>query len=149
MKVTLREINQDNRVKCLSLKVTPEQLEFVTNNECSLWDAQENMEVARPFAIYADEEMIGFTMFAFNELGEDPSDRYWLWRLMIDSTFQGRGYGILAMIEIIDYFKENGVNEITLSTKDNNIKALSLYRKFGFRENGEMNEDEIVLKLYL
>lgn len=117
MKVTLREINQDNREKCLSLKVTPEQLEFVANNDCSLLDAQVNMEMARPFANYADEEMMGFTMFAFDVLAENPSDRYWLWRLMIDSSLQGRGYGSLALIEIINYFKENGVNEMTLSTK--------------------------------
>lgn len=38
---------------------------------------------------------------------------------------------------------------IILSAKESNITALSLYHQFGFRENGTMNDEEIVLKLYL
>lgn len=149
MKITLREITEQNRQKCCSLKVDPAQAEYIASNEGSLKEAQENAEVARPFAIYADDEMIGFTMFAWDENNEDPEDKYWLWRFMIDRSLQGKGYGRLALKAIIRYFKDNGADIITLSTKPSNRTALSLYHQFGFKENGEMNDEEIVLKLQL
>lgn len=93
--------------------------------------------------------MVGFTMFAFDEEYEDPFDRYWLWRLMIDESLQGKGYGTAALQTIIQYFRDNGANNIRLSTKETNINALSMYRKAGFIETGEMNDEEIVLKLDL
>lgn len=149
MKISLKEITEQNRQECFSLKVNPGQSEYIASNENSLNEAHENAEVARPFAIYADDKMIGFTMFAWDENNEDPEDKYWLWRFMIDKSLQGKGYGHLALKEIIKYFKDNGANIITLLTKESNITALSLYHQFGFRENGTTNDEEIVLKLYL
>lgn len=149
MKVELREINDNNKKDCISLQVTPEQSQYISSNEASLKEAAENADVARPYAIYIDNEMVGFTMFAFDENNEDPCDRYWLWRFMIDSSLQGRGYGKEALNEIIRYFRANCADEITLSTKASNTTALSLYHGFGFKENGQMNDDEIVLKLIL
>ena len=124
-------------------------MQYIASNEDSRKAAKENEKVARPFAVYCDEKMIGFTMFAFDEDYEDPDDRYWLWRLMIDESSQGKGYGTAALQRIIQYFKDHGANNIRLSTKDTNTNALSLYRKAGFRETGEMNDKEIVLQLDL
>lgn len=149
MNVELREINKDNREKCMMLTVAEEQTQYICSNRDSLNDATENDTVARPFAIYIDGVMVGFTMFAFDEAYEDPDDRYWLWRFMIDEKQQGKGYGRLALQEIIEYFKKHGANHIKLSTKESNIAAISLYRKFGFKENGEMNGEEMVFQLKL
>ena len=88
-------------------------------------------------------------MFAFDEDYEDPNDRYWLWRFMIDKAFQGKGCGTAALQEIIRYFRDHGANNIRLSTKDTNAGALSMYRKAGFRDTGERNGEEIVLQLDL
>jgi len=149
MKVELRKIDSNNVAKCVELKVADEQRQYISSNEESLKEAAENENVARYFAIYADDKMVGFTMFAFDEEYEDPNDRYWLWRFMIDKKLQGKGYGSLALKEIIKYFEDNGANNIKLSTKETNVTALSLYHKFGFKENGEMNGEEIVLQLNL
>ena len=88
-------------------------------------------------------------MLAFDLTSADLNDRYWLWRLMIDRTFQGRGYGAAALEIIIDYFKRHGADHILLSTKETNTAALSLYHKYQFAETGDMNENEIVLRLQL
>ena len=66
---------------------------------------------------------------------------------LIDEKLQGKGYGSLALKEIISYFQKNGANNITLSTKESNQSALALYHKSGFRETGDMNDGEIVLQL--
>lgn len=149
MKAELREIDDRNRDEAVGLRVAPEQAQYISSNADSLKDAKENDGVARPYAVYIDGKMAGFTMFAFDEENGDPDDRYWLWRLMIDASLQGRGYAKAALKEIIAYFRENGADIITLSTKESNTAALSLYHQFGFLENGQTNGDEIVLKLYL
>lgn len=146
MKIELLEINEENREECLALKAAPSQAEFIASNEKSLRQAEEAAGVARPYAIYADGEMIGFTMFAFDH-EEKPGQKYWLWRFMIDEKFQGKGYGRYALREILKYFREHGADTMTLSTKASNTRALSLYHQFGFWETGEENDGEIVLKL--
>ena len=149
MNIELRELNSENTPQCLLLKVSGEQAVYISSNENSLKEAAENESVARPFAIYADGAMVGFTMFAFDEEYEDPNDRYWLWRFMIDEKLQGKGYGTAALQVIIRYFREHGANNIRLSTKETNRFALSMYQKAGFRITGEMNEEEMVLQLDL
>lgn len=149
MQAELRKIDEHNVEECIALRVTEEQAQYIASNKESLKDASDDPAVARPFAIYIDHKMVGFTMFAFDEDCEDPSDRYWLWRFMVDRDLQGRGYGSAALKTIIDYFKEQGAGNIKLSTKESNSKALSLYHKFGLKENGEMNGEEIVLQLEL
>lgn len=145
--VELRKLDSSNLAECLSLRVADEQSQYISSNEGSLKEASENADVARTFAIYVDGKMVGFTMFAFDEEYEDQNDRYWLWRFMIDRDMQGKGFGKLALEVIIKYFRDHGASNIKLSTKESNTKAISLYRKFGFRENGEMNGEETVLEL--
>ena len=149
MQAELRKIDNNNIEECIALSVAAEQTQYIASNKDSLKEADDNSSVARPFAIYVDNRIVGFTMFAFDEDYEDPNDRYWLWRFMIDKDLQGRGYGRAALKSIIDYFDDQGVGYIKLSTKESNISAISLYHKFGFRENGEMNGEEVVLQLDL
>ena len=66
---------------------------------------------------------------------------------MSDESLQGKGYGKAALQVIIQYFKDHGANNIRLSTKETNVGALSLYRRAGFRDTGEMNDEEIVLQM--
>lgn len=151
MKLELRTIDDTNRDDVALLEVSDNQKQYIASNKDSLETSlsEEYREVARPFAIYADNRMIGFTMFAFDFASSDLDDRYWLWRFMIDKNLQGNGYGSAALEKIIAYFKNHGANHILLSTKDTNTVALSLYHKYQFVETGEMNDDEIILRLNL
>ena len=147
MIIELRPLDASNIEACRKLKVSEKQADFIASNDKSIADAADNAKVARPFAIYADEVVVGFTMFAFESDYEDPDDRYWLWRFMIDERYQGRGYGRKALELIIAYFKEHGASNIRLSTKAANQKAIHLYESFGFEANGNMNGEETVFAL--
>ena len=151
MNLELRAIDDTNRAAVELLTVSDRQKQYIASNRHSLETAanEEYREIARPFAIYADGKIIGFTMFAFELTSSDPNDRYWLWRFMIDQDSQGKGYGSAALERIIDYFKGHGADHILLSTKESNTPALSLYHKYRFVETGEMNDEEIVLRLSL
>ena len=149
MIIELQEINNNNIAECEHLSVSNEQKQYIASNTESLTAAKDNTDVARPFAIYANGKMVGFTMLAFDEDYADPNDRYWLWRLMIDNDLQRNGYGTAALQVIIQYFRDHGAKHIRLSTKETNTYALSMYRKAGFCDTGEMNGEEIVLQLDL
>ena len=148
MKIKLAPITDENREAVLALSVREDQ-PFVAPNDVSLRQADEtNAEhpgVARPFAIYADDRLVGFCMFAFDPEDEDVNERYWLWRFMIDQNEQGKGCGQAALREIIRYFKENGADRLYLSTEPENERGLHVYHKAGFRENGVISYDEAVL----
>ncbi len=151
MKIELRAVDVFNKAEVEALAVTDDQKQYIAPNKDSLKTSREekHRDVARPFAIYGDDRLVGFTMFAFDMASRDPDDRYWLWRFMIDKSFQRNGYGTAALEAIIAYFKSHGATHILLSTKESNTAALSLYHKYGFAETGEMNGEEIVLRLAL
>ena len=146
--ITLRPITDENREAVIAMTVREDQ-PFVATNKVSLRQADEaNAEepgVARPFAIYADEKLVGFCMFAVDEEDEDPEDRYYLWRFMIDQNEQGKGYGQAALSEIINYFKGIGADRLYLSTEPENERGLHVYHKAGFRETGVIGDGEAVL----
>ncbi len=148
MSIRLMPINDDNRDAVLSLSVREDQ-PFVAPNDVSLRQADEanaeNPGVARPFAIYADDRLVGFCMFAFDPEEEDEDDRYWLWRFMIDKNEQDKGYGQAALQEIIKYFRDNGADRLFLSTEPENERGLHIYHKADFRETGIIDSDEAVL----
>ena len=148
MIIKLAPISNDNRDAVLALSVRDDQ-PFVAPNDVSLRQAEEtNAEhpgVARPFAIYADGRLVGFCMFSFSPDDDDPADRYWLWRFMIDKAEQDKGYGQAALRKIIRYFRENGADRLYLSTEPENEKGLHVYHGAGFRETGAISDDEAVL----
>ena len=148
MTITLKTIDDTNRAAVLALAVREDQ-PFVAPNDLSLRQAEacnaEHPGVARPFAIYADERLVGFCMFSFAPEEEDPSERYWLWRFMIDQNEQSKGYGQAALQEIIRYFINNGADRLYLSTEPENARGLHVYHKAGFRETGVISCDEAVL----
>ena len=148
MNIKLIPITKENRKAVLALSVREDQ-PFVAPNDVSLRQADEaNAEqpgVARPFAIYTGDKLVGFCMFAFDPEEEDEDDRYWLWRFMIDQNEQGKGYGQAALREIVKYFKRNGADRLFLSTEPENELGLHVYHKFGFRDTGIIDSGEAVL----
>ncbi|MBQ3850230.1 MAG: GNAT family N-acetyltransferase [Clostridia bacterium] len=150
--ITLRPITDENREAVIALSVREDQ-PFVATNEYSLREAAETEAkypgVARPFAIYADEKLVGFCMFAVDPDEEDEDDRYYLWRFMIDQNEQGKGYGQAALAEIIRYFRNLGAERLLLSTKLENERGLHVYHKAGFLDTGCIDDGEAVLRLFL
>ena len=143
--VELRKITKDNYDECLNLKVSDEQQNFVASNIYSLAQAWVYYETAYPFAIYADDVMVGFIMLGYYA----ERNIYNLWRFMIDARYQKRGYGKAALQLAIEYLrKEFNVNEVFTSIVPDNIVTEKLYSSIGFNRTGEIEDDgEIVMRL--
>ena len=133
MNVTLREITMNNFRECIDLKVGPGQENFVAPNIYSLAEAKAD-GVSIPLAIYADDTMVGFVMFNYDE----QNFKGYFDRLMIDQRYQGQGYGRAAAIQVIDRLKNMpGIREIQISFAPENIPADMLYTSIGFVKTGQ------------
>lgn len=103
-------------------------------------------DTAFPFAIYADEVIVGFVMLGYYEV----KNQYTLWKFLIDEQHQGKGYGKDALKLAIKYLKDTfDVNEIYTGVAFGNEVAKSLYYSMGFRETGETDETQIEMRLEL
>ena len=143
--ITLRPVDRDNWREVAKLKVSEAQSEFVAEPLYYLSLCHYG-EVWNPLAIYLDEQVIGFMMWA-----EDPDDgSCWLGGILIDSAYQRRGYGRQAVLTAVDKLsKKHGFHHFALSYQQANTTARQLYTRFGFVETGEQEGDEIVARLRL
>lgn len=93
----LQKIDTHNLWEVVQLSVNEEQKGFVATNTQSILEAYATISeghVALPFAIYHEEQLIGFVMFGYGTNGdeEDPKiadHNYCIWRFMIDKKYQG------------------------------------------------------------
>ncbi|MCH5263123.1 MAG: GNAT family N-acetyltransferase [Lachnospiraceae bacterium] len=142
--VELKEITKDNYEECLNLSVADNQRNFVSSNVHSLAQAWVYYNTAFPFAIYADNIMVGFIMLGYYE----AQNYYTIWKLMIDTHYQNKGYGKIALKLGIDYLVNHfNVKEIYTAYEMNNSVAKKFYRSFGFRETGVVVGNDVGMKL--
>lgn len=148
--VELRKITEENFWAVLKLGVHESQKNFVATNVYSLAQAWLAGEEAHPFAIYADDTLVGFFMGGtFKDEKQPGGIQYYIWRFMTDKAYQGKGYGRAALPLAIDYFRQMGAKEITLSYEPENEVAAKLYASEGFVPTGEIDNGEAVAKLVL
>jgi diamine N-acetyltransferase len=151
--VSLREITEDNRAAVEALAVTEEQDQYVATVTTSLGDAVEYPD-AKPWyrAIYADEEPVGFVMISDGITVDDPTyvGPYYLWRLLVDHRFQGRGYGTAALDLVVEHVRTRPDARVLLvSHVVGPTSPVTFYQQYGFRLTGEVHEGEPMLELEL
>jgi diamine N-acetyltransferase len=149
--ITLREITDENRAAVTALSAGAAEGRFVASVAKSFVDAAETPE-ANPWyrAIYAGDEPVGFVMLSWNVTPAPGILGPWfLWRLLIDERYQRRGYGRATLKEIVRIIRAEGGTELLTSYAQGEGEPWPFYEKLGFRPTGEIEEDEIVLRLPL
>jgi diamine N-acetyltransferase len=71
---------------------------------------------------------------------------------MVDEKFQGKGYGKAGIKLALDFIKTwpcGKAEYCVISYEPENEAAKNLYASFGFEENGEMADEEVVAVLKL
>ncbi|GAA0989624.1 GNAT family N-acetyltransferase [Acrocarpospora macrocephala] len=152
--VSLQPITDANRAAVVALDVTPAQQNYVAGVTDSLADALGSPQ-AMPWyrAIYADGAPIGFVMISDNIPPGDPTllGPYFLWRLLVDARYQGRGYGRAALDLVIAYLSTRpAAHELLTSVAPGEDSSpLGFYQHLGFQDTGEFFDGERVLRLPL
>ena len=149
--VTLRENTDANRDAVTALRVGPGQDRFVGGVEESIREAAETPEGAPWYrAIYAGDEPVGFVMLSWNVTPQPGIIGPWfLWRLLIDERFQGRGFGRGALRLVVELIHAEGATELLTSYQPGDGEPWPFYEKLGFVPTGEIDGTEVVLRLDL
>ena len=148
MNITLQSITEENFLDAFNLKLKKEQESFVSHPVRSLAQAYVYREQCQPFGIYHEDIMVGYVMVIYDY----DEETYNIWHMMIDSAFQGKGYGKAALQEVLNYiatkpFGSSGT--VLLTCNPQNEVACRLYRQIGFAETGRSDDDEVELGLTL
>lgn len=143
--VTLREVTAETVRTICNLQVHEEQKGFVAPNAVSI--AQAYFEQKAWFrAIYADETPVGFLML----YSDQENKEYFLWRFMVDASYQGLGFGSQALNLLVDHVRSlPGAEELRTSCVPKQGGPEPFYAKLGFKRTGEMLGEEVELRLEL
>lgn len=137
-------VTPQDRAVFSALRVSPDQADFVVSNAESIAEADETPWCA-PLGVCdaMNGGVVGFVMHAL-----DPDDGHrWIYRLMIDIRFQGRGFGRSALRATLALLARLPNSErVMLGVVPANFAARRLYTAEGFVETGEMLGDELVMR---
>ena len=125
------------------LHVREDQRRFVADRSVILaraWAYRESR--SRAYIIYNEDTPVGMAMYRDIE----DMEAYAFDQFFIDERYQGRGFGMEAVRQIMKLIEEDGrYDKVYLCYIDGDTAARNMYEKLGFRETGEADEDEIVM----
>jgi len=143
--IRLQSVTDDLRSRIAALELAPGQENLVADNASSLEEADED-EDARPRAVFADGELVGFLMYDATSDGDNAQ----IYRFMIDRAYQGRGYGKAALQLVLAEIKALGhIHRVSICYEPENEGARQLYAKAGFVEDGLDEDGEMIAHLDL
>ena len=151
--ISLREITGANRSDVERLGVTSDQENYVAGVAESLAEAAAT-PAACPWyrAVYAGDEPVGFVMISDGIPDGHPEylGPYYLWRLLIDVHWQGRGVGRAVVESVADYVRTRpGARTLLTSVVPGPTSPIDFYLRCGFSRTGELFDGEDVLQLPL
>lgn len=153
--IEFRKITGENIEEIIALEVAENQKDFLeTTNLRSFADAHMlNADgiPANPIAIYADGIAVGFLMYIYDTLDHESFEKeifyrkksYFVWHIMIEKRYQGKGYGKLAfekMLMEMEKMPDGEAEYVSLFYHTSNVTAKTLYASFGFIDTGIMQD---------
>ena len=146
MEIKLNPITEENFIDAFHLQLAEGQEKFVSHPIRSLAQAYVYRNQCQPFGIYDGATMVGYVMVIYDY----DIPEYDIWHMMIDKSFQGRGYAQEALKQCLGYIdtKPFGRSDrVVLTCNKENEVALHIYQKLGFSLTGEEDEDEVEMVL--
>ena len=149
MKVTLKEVTRQSLRAVCKLDAGDGGTQ-VAPNAVSIAEAS-FYEESWFRAIYDDDVLVGFLMLYDPTLAEKPEEPdFFLWRLMIDKTHQGRGLGHAAVKLLIDHVRTRpGAKKLLVSHVSKADALGRFYSSLGFSYTGVVDDGEKVMALEL
>ncbi|MFO7969052.1 MAG: GNAT family N-acetyltransferase [Bacillota bacterium] len=149
--IELKPINWSNFWDVVALKPKHEQTKYIQPISVFMAESYVNLREKNPdisMAIYFNSQLIGFFKIVyipkFEESYNLTENSYMIDALIIDESFQGKGYGKLALKKVIDFildFPFGKAKTISLVCYKQNQKAINLFHKFNFIKTKPKNKN--------
>ena len=135
--INLKEITSKNLKSIIDLNVKDDQKDYVASNSVSI--AQGHYSNSAWFkGIFNDNRPVGFVMLDLIE----EEYKCFLWRFMIDHKYQGKGFGKIALTQVIDFVRSlNLYTYIATSYVPAENGAGGFYKNFGFIDSEEITKE--------
>lgn len=109
--------------KCFVHPWSPESIEYEFNNSTSLF-----------FVATENNNVIGYIGMSC------IIDEGYIFNVAVDENYRRQGVGSALINTLVTYGKRNNFSFLTLEVRESNLKARSLYSKFGFIKVGERKD---------
>jgi diamine N-acetyltransferase len=156
--VQLRDIVTEDDVEAvMGLRRGPGQDRYLGSMISHFEDAIADAKACpRMWSVHDGDELVGFVMISDDipqatlDADDDVVGPYFLWRLLIDARYQGRGYGRAALDAVVDYVRAKPNGRVLLtSCKAGEGSPQPFYLRYGFQKTGEVKWGEDLLRLGL
>ncbi len=143
--LNLQDVTRKNWIACMKLSLHDHQSGYVAENVATI--AESKFEPHhRLRAVVSDNTVVGMLAYCHETEPEDM-ELYWIFRLMIDRSHQGQGFGTEAIKMAINEITKLGGTRIRTMHKPENIVASAVYSKLGFRRIGALDDGDVLLEL--
>jgi RimJ/RimL family protein N-acetyltransferase len=117
-----------------------DEFNMTLENEKSFIDSKRNNEKEIFLAAKINGKIVGTLGFASSPYNRCKHKGQF--GIAISKDFWGYGIGCKMLSLLVDWADRSGLTKITLEVDSNNERAIALYRKFGFEEEGLLKYDK-------
>lgn len=143
-KVAFREVDEQTLEAVLAVTLVPEQEPYVGSVAEALKEAREVPE-GKPWyrAVFDGELAVGFVMLSWNVPPNPPEiiGPWYLWKLIVDRRYQGRGYGRAIIEKVVEIVRAEGAETLLTSYASGPDNPGPFYQRVGFSPTGDVNID--------
>ena len=157
-RVELRDIvTEEDVAAVMLLRRGPGQERYLGSMISHFEDAiADAIACPRMWSVHDGDTLVGFVMISDNipaeTLASDDAivGPYYLWWLLIDHRFQGRGYGAAAIDAVVRYLGTRpNAGALFTSCAAGDGSPQPFYLRYGFEKTGRVVDGEDVLRLDL
>lgn len=157
-RVELRDIVTEDDVQAvMGLRRGPGQERYLGSMISHFEDAIADARACpRMWSVHDGDDLVGFVMISDDIPAETLAAQdeivgpYYLWRLLVDDRFQGRGYGAATIDAVVRYLGTRPNAEVLYtSCAAGDGSPQPFYLRYGFEKTGEVIEGEELLRLDL
>lgn len=117
-KAEIKDLNQLKKLEgeCFDKNIR-ENFEFVLSND--------------NYVYFVNEEQNNIIAYVGASISYEQGD---ILSICVDSTLRNKGIASSILKYLIEYLKDKKVNQLFLEVEEENLPAVNLYKKFGFKE---------------
>ena len=138
MTLHICEVTEKNWRSVAALNVAKNQQQFIESNAFSLAESLYEKN-GTSVGLYDGETLVGYAMYGWYW---EKRKSVWLDRFMINQSYQRKGYAKRFLRLLIQFLQNKfECKTIYLSLHPDNKPAMGLYESFGFRLNGDIDDE--------
>ncbi|MGY3572116.1 N-acetyltransferase family protein [Vibrio paucivorans] len=146
----IEKVTPENLNAVISLELDKSQKGMVSDNVLSMAQAAVNPSY-QPRLATVNGVPVGFVMYSewknATWAAQAKPKEYYIFRVMVDKSQQGKGYGRAMMAALIREIESLNPKAIHIGYASNNMIAKVVYQSLGFKEHGKFEWGDVAARI--